>query len=237
MDTVPVGSIDSVAEALVSLNLQEIVSGIHDEEKFAAQVQVASQQIAAREKQGSAFLEAHEPVPSPPPYLTPPRTQSPVGSVVTSSDRDKLSAGVARLESDPEKASAISELLFTLSKKERLLCVFNSEYLKQKVAEARELLEMDEADVPSSNRSAPAAVERRPPPTPVGEQGIKAASDPSLLFQPPSGANGSAQLSTTAEGATEAPTSTDEQPQQYTLATLGRMPAADIVRLTSSSTV
>ena len=243
MNTVPADSIDSVAEALVSLDLQDIVSGIHDEEMFSAQVQVASQQIAAKERQGFAsplehgLLHPHESSSSTPSYLTPPRAQSPVGSVASPSDRDRLSAGVARLEPDPEKASAICELIFTLSKKERLLCAFNSEYLKQKVVEARELLDVDDPDASLSNQSAPAAVERRPPPTTVGEHGIKAASDPSILLRPPSRANGSAQSSTATEGKIDTSTSAVDQPQQYTLATLSGMPAIDIIRLTSSSTV
>ncbi|KAF8328188.1 uncharacterized protein EI90DRAFT_3017830 [Cantharellus anzutake] len=244
MDSVAPESIDSVVEALVSLNIQEVVAGIHDEEKFAAQVQTASQQVSLKEKQGFAspanpgLLHTRESAPSTPSYLTPPRAQSPTGSVATPSDREKLSAAVARLEQDPEKASAISELLFTLPKKERLLCVFNNDYLKQKVVEAREVLDADEVgETPSSNQSAPAAVQRRPPPTPVAEHGIKAASDPSILSQYPAGTNGSSQSSAVEKETAETPAPKADEPKEYTLSALGAMPAIDIVKLASGSTI
>jgi len=77
--------------------------------------------------------------------LSPLFTSSPSGSVAPISDRECLISAASHLESDADKCGVITDLLLTLTKMVRALCVFNVEYLKTKVAEAREVLEADDA--------------------------------------------------------------------------------------------
>lgn len=66
------------------------------------------------------------------------RTASPA------TERERLSAAVARLETDERVAADILEMILSLKKKDRALCLFNSDFLEEKVAEAKEVLAMQD---------------------------------------------------------------------------------------------
>jgi polyadenylate-binding protein len=213
--------------------------GIRDPEKFAIQVELTAEQPATESKpaQGATGQIATESssivLPSAPgtptavgtPLLTPPRTSSPSGSLAVVSDRDRLVIAVSRLELDPDKCGTIADLLLTLTKKERALCIFNVEYLKTKVAEAREVLEADDAeDVPASYRSAPAAP-NRPPTSPVPvDNGIKSVSEPAIPQSLPTPTTSPQSL----------PASPPSGSKTYTLTSLALLPAKEIIKLTES---
>jgi polyadenylate-binding protein len=91
-----------------------------------------------------------------PSVATPPRTASPTGSFATAGqgEKERLYNAVARLE--PQNATEITDLLLSLNKKERALCLFNADYLKSKVESAKNILSVLEDDpVPTPPASKP----------------------------------------------------------------------------------
>ena len=232
LGTVPAADLDSVVEALVSLNLSEVVQGIHDPEKFAAQVKTATEQITARNNNVSLLESVSITVPSTPasttavgtPLFTPPRASSPSGSVAPISDRERLISAVSRLESDADKCGAIADLLLTLTKKERALCIFNVEYLKTKVAEAREVLEADDAEDLAVSQSVPPTL-GRPSISPIPiDNGIKSVSAPAV---PQS-------LSPAAPSIPSLPDTRSSETDTLTLTSLAALPAKEIIKLAES---
>ncbi|KZP06901.1 hypothetical protein FIBSPDRAFT_939785 [Athelia psychrophila] len=69
------------------------------------------------------------------------------------SERDRILAAVSQLESS--RQSDISDLIMTLHKRERALCLFNPEILRVKIAGANMVLDSDDGEEPS--RGLPAA--------------------------------------------------------------------------------
>lgn len=151
---------------------------------------------------------------------TPPRTSSPSGSIAVTaaaSEKERLMAAVSRIE--PRKAAEITDLLMSLSKRERALCLFNSDVLKTKVAEAIDVLTVVSVEDEPQKHVAPAtpALKRAEdaPRTPeLSSRGASAAASP-----------GSPQTPVTISGA-----------QIHTLASLARLSAIDIVNLANSPT-
>jgi polyadenylate-binding protein len=91
-----------------------------------------------------------------PSVATPPRTASPTGSFATAGqgEKERLYNAVARLE--PQNATEITDLLLSLNKKERALCLFNADYLNSKVESAKNILSVLEDDpVPTPPASKP----------------------------------------------------------------------------------
>src|SRR6266481_726992 len=159
---------DNVVEVLLGLSLHQVVDGIQDPTKLAEQVQNAKDVISAmtRETQRSAgspsptashdsrLLDpnALNATPSAPEHpstplslsaslSTSPHTSSPSGSIAPgASEKDHLMAVVVRLK--PKNATEITDLLMSLSRRERALCLFNAKVLKNKVAETNEVLEV-----------------------------------------------------------------------------------------------
>lgn len=68
------------------------------------------------------------------------RTSSPAN------ERDRLSTCISRLEANEGLASEILDMILSLKKKDRALCLFNNDFLKEKVDEAREVLAMQGDD-------------------------------------------------------------------------------------------
>lgn len=75
---------------------------------------------------------------------TPPRTSSPSGSVPPTTERDRIMSAISKLESDSDKTSELTELIMSLSKRERAMCLFNVEHLRAKLADAKLVLESSE---------------------------------------------------------------------------------------------
>ena len=155
-------------EVLLGLSLHQVVDGIQDPTKLAEQVQNTKDVISAMTQETQRSVGSPSPTashdsrlldlnalnttplapehPSTPLSLsaslsTPPCTSSPLGSIAPStSEKDRLMAVVIRLK--PKNAAEITDLLMSLSKREHALCLFNAEVLKNKVAEANEVLEV-----------------------------------------------------------------------------------------------
>jgi polyadenylate-binding protein len=174
---------------------------------------------------------------------TPPRTSSPSGSLTASaSERDRLQAAVAKLDPtlDSSKLGDITDLLLTLSKKERALCLFNAEYLRPKIADAKKVLEAN--DDKSGDNLTLGSTPLRPPVL------SKAASAPAVPFTPKGKSNDSPfesprtpELSSRGQSAAASPSfpptpglSTITSATQYTLASLAKLPAVDIIKLAES---
>lgn len=153
----------------------------------------------------------------------PPRTSSPSGSLLLGSEKDKLLAAVSRV--DGSNAAEITNLLMSLSKKERAMCLFNPEYLKNKVAEAKVVLEADdEAEAQSVSTALTAA-----PTTPAkSTQGLGSA-----IMSPQTSA---ISLHGTSAAATPEIPGTPAIPPAvvHTLASLARLPATEIIKLANS---
>jgi polyadenylate-binding protein len=251
--------VDGIVDALLGLSLHQLVDGIQDSAKLAEQVRNAKEVLSATTAEGQSATHSPSPAtshdsrlldpnafnatasapehPSTPLSLsaslsTPPRTSSPSGSVAPgASEKDRLMVAVSKLEA--KHAAEITDLLMSLSKRERALCLFNAEVLKAKVTEAIEVLEVVtvESDVPppqtgyqgksSHSSTVPAPV------TPHSKLNSTTSDDspqtPDLSSRGPS----------TAASPTSPPT--PGQGTIHTLSSLARLPASEIVKLANSS--
>ena len=169
MDVVAQDELDSVVQSIVSLSLSEVVQGIQDPNKLSEQIQAARKSLnpsksskspspSPAASQDSRMLDASAPnatasapdhpstpLSMPATLLTPPRTESPSGSVAApQSERDRMFAAVGKLES--AQVAELTELLMSLPKRERAMCLFNVEVLRAKIADAKLVLEVEEEE-------------------------------------------------------------------------------------------
>lgn len=225
LESVPVEHMDGAVLNLLTLPLADIVLGLHDPDIFSAQVKSACDQAERINDEAKSnplidmsslsingsFTANGVHSRSPPSISPPPAPPTP------SSEQDRLIIAVDKLGSEGGRVTEIVDLLMSLSKKERAMCLFNQEYLKSKVADAREVLSAD--DEPARNQSAPAAT-ARPKASPISVDDEPKASSAPVLAQftsSPSQAT-SGDLATTASNV-----------PQYTLMTLAALPAKDII--------
>ncbi|EJC98246.1 uncharacterized protein FOMMEDRAFT_171180 [Fomitiporia mediterranea MF3/22] len=135
------------------------------------------------------------------PLSTPPRTSSPASNAIPggggASERERLRAAVGRIEPDSDRAAAITELLMSLSKRERAMCLFNVEVLRGKVADAKLVLDSDDGDVeepsavtapvtPARKSTASSALEDSPQTPALSSRAPSAAASPAAPLTPPS---------------------------------------------------
>ncbi|THH14406.1 hypothetical protein EW146_g5924 [Bondarzewia mesenterica] len=248
-DGVAADELAGIVDHLVNLSLSEVVSSIQDPVKFNDHIQSARKtlkppktSITPPEKspspaasQDSRLLDPNAlnatasapehpstPISVSASLSTPPRTSSPSGSVAApTSERERIAAAVARLE--PARAAELTELLLSLPKRERAMCLFNVEVLRSKIADAKMVLDSEDGedepapvppmpsktvlDVPVTPQNKSKAVLEESPHTPdLSSRGPSAAASPSPAT--PSSA--------------------------YTVASLARLPAAEIIRLANS---
>lgn len=161
---------------------------------------------------------------------TPPRTSSPSGSVAPISERERIAAAVAKFENSPsETQEQLTDLLMSLPKRERAMCLFNMEVFRAKLADARLVLESMQEEEESA---APATA--IPPSTPQNKKSSTFSSGspqtPDLSSRGPSAA--SSPLPTTP--ATGAPGGAG---QTQTIASLAKLPAVEVLRVLKSSVV
>ncbi|KIJ61840.1 hypothetical protein HYDPIDRAFT_115313 [Hydnomerulius pinastri MD-312] len=245
-DSVPADEVDSVVEALVGLSLSEVVAGIQDPAKLADQI--ASAHAALKPKtpspakspspsnsQDSRLLDpgalaatASAPEhPSTPISIsaslsTPPRTSSPSGSVPPTSEKDRMAAAVSKLESS--RQGELTELLMSLPKRERAMCLFNVEVLRAKIADAKMVL--DSSDGEEEQKAEPQATPASVPVTPQAKKISTAVLDDSP--QTPA-------LSSRGPSAASSPVPATPGASSHTIASLARLPAAEIIKLANSS--
>lgn len=252
MDLVPSKDIDGIVESLVSVSLSEVMQVIDDPAKLAEQVHNVQSSLKPMKRstlnkspspsasQDSRLLDpgalnatASAPEhPSTPISVTaslstPPRTSSPSGSVPPTSERERMVAAVSKLESS--RQSELTDLLMSLPKRERAMCLFNVEVLRAKLADAKMVLDSDDAEEEHLKSSETQSTKSAPQTTPITPQTKKtlpksedSPQTPALSSRGPSAA--SSPLPGTPGGATT-----------HTIASLARLPAAEIIRLATSS--
>ncbi|KAH9031949.1 hypothetical protein EDB84DRAFT_1399473 [Lactarius hengduanensis] len=243
MQTIPAAEIDSIVESLVGLSLSDVVSAIQDpvrldDQILRARTALASSAVTPPTKtpspansQDSRLLDPNAlnatasapehpstPISVAASLSTPPRTSSPSGSVAptATSERERILAAVTRLE--PSRAVDLTDLLMSLPKRERAMCLFNVEVLRAKLVDAKAVLDSDEGvDEPTTN----------PIPEPVTPQSKRAipVSQESTPRTP--------DLSS--RGASAAASPTPATPgTTHTVASLAQLPAVDILKIASS---
>jgi polyadenylate-binding protein len=247
MPTIPSAEVDTIVESLVGLSLSEVVSAIQDPTRLNEQIQrtrnvITSSTVTPPEKtpspansQDSRLLDTNAlnatasapehpstPISIPASLSTPPRTSSPSGSVApaTASERERILAAVTRLE--PERATDLTDLLMSLPKRERAMCLFNVEVLRAKLVDAKVVLESDDGADETTANTAPQAT--REPVTPQSKRTIPASQEcsprtPDLSSR---GASAAASPTPVTPGTT------------HTVASLARLPATEIIKIANS---
>lgn len=235
MDGVPPKDVDKIVESLVGLSLSDVVTSIQEPDKLTEHIEGlkvklskgASASPSPSASQDSRLLDpaslnatASAPEhPSTPISFTdqmaptPPRSSSPSGSVAPTSERDRIQAAVSKLETS--RQSDITDLLMSLPKRDRAMCLFNSEVLRAKIADAKMVLDSDDGE-PATLPAAPV--------TPQAKRIAVIADSP----QTP-------DLSSRGPSATASPVPTTPGSSGQTIASLARLPAAEIIRLANSA--
>jgi len=135
-----------------------------------------------------------------------------------------MAAAISKLE--PTRQGELTELLMSLPKRERAMCLFNAEVLRAKLADAKMVLDSEDGE----DVSAPSVV-------PVTPQSKKTSTAKVLVEDSPQ----TPDLSSRGPSATASPlpatpgSSTTTSTSTHTIASLARLPAAEIIRLASSS--
>ena len=239
--------VDAIVESIVSLSLSNVLQIIEDPTKLKDQVehfksklprtetpeefpsrpasQATSEDSRLLDNSAAASAPEH---PSTPVSLSPARTSSPAGSMPPVSERDRLFAAIAKLESS--RQTDLTELIMSLPRRERALCLFNTEVLRAKLADAKMVLDSESADEedgkPSDTQSTKSA------PVPSTPQAKKSAV-PQLEASPHTPDLSSAGASVAISPAPVTPSPASEP--SYTIASLAKLPAAEIVRLANSA--
>ena len=247
MPTLPSAEVDGIVGSLVGLSLSDVVSAIQDPNRLDEQIQRArnaliTSAVTPPEKapspansQDSRLLDTNAlnatasapeqpstPISVAASLSTPPRTSSPSGSVApaTASERERILAAVTRLE--PERATDLTDLLMSLPKRERAMCLFNVEVLRAKLVDAKVVLDSDDAADGSTAKTAPQATPE--PVTPQSKRPVPASQESSPQTPDLSSRGASAAASPTP--ATPGTT--------HTVASLARLPATEIIKIANS---
>ena len=175
-----------------------------------------------------------------PSVATPPRTASPTGSFATAGqgEKERLYNAVARLE--PQNATEITDLLLSLNKKERALCLFNADYLNSKVESAKNILSVLEDDpvpTPPTNKSDTAGTSQDAPKRTAARSGSPKTPDLSYSRGPSLAASPAAPVTPNTTSMTIPPTATTTTTAVHTLATLAKLPAAEILKIAGGNPV
>jgi len=242
MPTIPIAEIDSIVESLVGLSLSDVVSAIQDPARLDDQIQRARTALTSSavtpptkspspaNSQDSRLLDPNAlnatasapehpstPISVAASLSTPPRTSSPSGSVAptATSERERILAAVTRLE--PSRAVDLTDLLMSLPKRERAMCLFNVEVLRAKLFDAKAVLDSDEGvDEPAAN----------PVPEPVTPQSKRAIPSQESTPRTPDLSSRGASAATSPTPATPG--------TMHTVASLAQLPAVEILKLASS---
>jgi polyadenylate-binding protein len=252
LDIVPAKEIGSIVDSLVNVSLSEVLQYVEDPGRLHEQVEIIKakrSKVSTPEKSPSRSASASQDSrlldpnalnatasapehPSTPISVSesssPPRTSSPSGSVPPISERDRIIAAVGKLEST--RHSELTDLLMSLPKRERALCLFNAEYLRTKIADAKMVLDSEDGDEEDKNppdtqstKSAPHTVPVTPQPKKTAPRVVDSPHTPDLSSRGPSA------------NASPLPPTPGSASSAHTLASLSKLPAAEIIRLSNSS--
>jgi polyadenylate-binding protein len=245
MPSIPSTEVNTIVESLVGLSLSDVVSAIQDPNKLDEQVLrarnvLATSVVTPPEKtpspansQDSRLLDPNAlnatasapehpstPISVAASLSTPPRTSSPSGSVApaTASERERILAAVTRLE--PARAVDLTDLLMSLPKRERAMCLFNVEVLRAKLVDAKTVLDSDDAGDGPTNTTVPQTTSQEPV-TPQSKRIVPVSQESSPRTP---------DLSS--RGASAAASPTPATPgTSHTVASLARLPATEIIKI------
>lgn len=240
MDVIRSEEVEGIVDALVTLSLTEVVTLLDSPDKLKDQVMGLSQRAqdpsdtrSTSTSQDSRLLNpdqlnatasAPDHPSTPVSTSTPARTESPLPPVSTAnaSERERIFEAVCRFESSHQEE--LSDLLMSLPKRERAMCLFNAEVLRAKLADAKIVLESSDDE----DSSAPSAA----PVTPQPKR---------TLTHTVGGSPQTPDLSSRGPSATSSPLPTTPSStvfSQYpTVAALSKLPAVEVVRLASNGSL
>jgi len=250
MPTIHSAEVDAIVESLVGLSLSDVVSAIQDPTRLDDQIQrarntlvIASSAVTPPEKtpspansQDSRLLDPNAlnatasapehpstPISVAASLSTPPRTSSPSGSVApatAASERERILAAVSRLE--PARAVDLTDLLMSLPKRERAMCLFNVEVLRAKLVDAKAVLDSDDAENGPTINTTPQVTSE--PVTPQNKRTVPVSQESSPRTP---------DLSS--RGASAAASPTPATPgTSHTVTSLARLPATEIIKIANS---
>lgn len=240
MDVVPAEDLDTIVETIAGLTLADVVSVIQDPTKLAEQIEQAtnaltvsktstpskspsppmsqdSRNLGPPNATASAPDRPSTPISMPTSLSTPPRTESPSGSVPPPTERERMSAAISKLESTD--VAELTELIMSLPKRDRAMCLFNMEVLRAKIADAKLVLQADDEDGSAA----------KAPETPVTPQAKKIIASAGASPKTP-------DLSSRGPSATAspAPVTPGQATTTHTIASLALLPASEVVRIARS---
>jgi polyadenylate-binding protein len=251
MNIVLADDVDDIVRSLVNVSLSEVIKYIDDPNKLKDQVlsieknitpKDASPEKKAPEKSPSPTASAsgsgdsssldpgaHNATASAPEHpstpvsisatSTPPRTSSPSGSVPPVSERDRMLAAISKLESS--RLTELTDLLMTLPKRERAMCLFNVEVLRAKLADAKAVLDSED-DLEGLAKPSP-------PATPQSKKIVARLAEtpktPDLSSRGPSATSSPLPTTPGTVSSVIAGSAT------YPMTSLAKLPAAEIIRL------
>lgn len=237
-DLVSPSELDAVVDIIVGMSLDDVVHGIQNPKRLAEQVRIAKDSplprvrpkspspsstldMTAPNATASAPDHPSTPISMPATLSTPPRTESPSGSVPPTSEKERMAAAVAKLESD--RVGELTDLLMSLPKRERAMCLFNVEVLRAKLADAKMVLDVDEDEEPPVKAAAP-----EPPVTPQARKIAPMDASPRTPDMSSRGPSAAASPMPETPGNSAASTT-------HTIASLAKLSASEIIRLANSS--
>ena len=181
--------VDGLVSELSKLKLVDAVNALNDPYMLA-------QRVREIQTRGSAATAQNE------------------GVMSAETERERLLAAVTDLLPVDSPVEDITDLLVGLPKKERAMALFNNEYLRKKVDEAKEILEMAGDDDEGKG-----ATEFKATTSPLTKENIALAN------------------ATPATSHQNSPEDQEEgeRPKVYTLSDLASMPASEILKLANSS--
>ncbi|SNX84914.1 related to polyadenylate-binding protein 3 [Melanopsichium pennsylvanicum] len=223
--------VDDIVSELLKLKLGDAVDALNNPISLIQRVNEARERLPQLELSTSGLSTPATPV-TPGPLssghsdLLGVQTQRSVSGLSSSSsiadgnasskERERLLKAVISVCEAGAPVEDITDMLASLPKKDRALILFNPEFLKQKVEEAKEILDITDESGEDLTHSR-------------GTDGATAASAASNVLRDSS--NGQSSASTAAAAVTDDTKSTT---QTHTLSSLAALPALEIVKLANS---
>lgn len=217
VSSVTEAQLDDVVGELLSLKLADAVEALNNPISLIQRISDAREQLAQK---SASTLTAPSPAPlsAEHPAMLGIQAQRSVSSASSTGEggasvkeRERLLKAVISVTESGAPVEDITDMIASLPKKDRALALFNPEFLKQKVDEAKDILDITDE---SGEDLSPPRASSGSAPVPLSVQ-----TPASAIFKDAS--NGQSSIS---PGAAEA----------YTLSTLAALPAAEIVRLANS---
>ncbi|KAF8652354.1 hypothetical protein AX16_004384 [Volvariella volvacea WC 439] len=244
MDLVTADELDRVVQRLVTLSLSDVVQCMEDNKRLTDHVNsikksvkpskpptpqktpspsASQDSVTLLDVNAAASAPEH---PSTPISLgsTPPRTSSPSGSVQPLTERDRMLTAISKLEST--RQTELTDLLMSLPKRERAMCLFNIEVLRIKLVDAKAVLDSEEEEQRQQQRQ-----QQQQQPIPSAPAPVAAPVITQKEKLTPPAPESKPATSPVEVSASSAASST------HTVASLAKLPATDIVKLATTTSI